>query len=265
MRMPKRILTQEATGPLVDGLPCGRICDDQMREAQLIQSTLVPVTPLRDTSVEISFRFQPFADVSGDFADFYRLPNGLIGLYLGDVAGKGLSAAMYGALVMGTLRGIHKSGTETAVVLALLNERLMQRPLPGRFCCTLYAVFNPASGELVFSNAGLPFPLLISKARCQPLGEGGLPSGMFPGAAYDQHRVQLSPGDSVLFATDGLHESCNGDGIQFCAQDMAESWEQCRHKSADESLNFLFERLHAFSNGSRPDDDVTVLVLRVPD
>ena len=63
---------------------------------------------------------------------------------------------MYGALVMGTLRGIHKSGTETARVLTMLNERLMQRPLQGRFCCTLYAVFNPATRELTFSNAGLP-------------------------------------------------------------------------------------------------------------
>ena len=250
--------------PMVEDLPCGRICDDQMREAQLIQSSLMPVKPLSDEAVQIAFRFLPFSEVSGDFADFFRLPNGCICLYLGDVVGKGLSAAMYGALVMGTLRGINKSGAETSHVLAILNERLMQRPMPGRFCCTLYAVFDPATGELAFSNAGLPYPLLISKTACQPLEEGGFPSGLFPGAAYSQHRVQLSPGDSVLFATDGLYEARNNDEIEFCTRHMAESWAQCWHKSADESMSFLFESLRAFSEGRSPHDDVTVLVLKVP-
>ncbi len=259
-----RIITKKKPGKLLDGSACGRICDDYMHEAQLIQSSLVPVKPLRDDSVEVHFRFLPLSEVSGDFADFFRLPDGRIGLYMGDVVGKGLPAAMYGALVMGTLRGIHKSGTETASVLAGLNERLMQRPLPGRFCCSLYAVFDPVTRELVFSNAGLPFPLLVSQTRCQPLGEGGYPSGMFSGAAYERHRVLLSPGDSVLFATDGLHESCNPDGIQFCSEQMSESWAQCWQRSADESLSFLFESLRAFSNGTESDDDVTALVLKVP-
>lgn len=255
---------EQKRGPLGDGFPCGRICEDQLREAQLIQSSLVPVKSLSDESVEISFRLLPVSEVSGDFADFFRLPQGRIGLYLGDVVGKGLSAAMYGALVMGILRGIHKSGTEAASVLTTLNERLMQRPLAGRFCCTLYAVFDPANGELVFSNAGLPFPLLTSENRCQPLGKGGFPSGMFSGAAYEQHIVQLSPGDSVLFATDGLHESSNRDGAEFCTQHLPESWARCWHKSADESLKFLFDRLNTFADGSSADDDVTALVLRVP-
>ena len=262
---PTKVLLKRKRRPLVDGFPCGRICDDHVKEAQLIQSSLVPLGSLSDKSVEVSFRFLPVSEVSGDFADFFYLPNGRIGLYLGDVVGKGLSAAMYGALVMGTLRGIHKSGTEAAKVLTTLNERLMQRPLAGRFCCTLYAVFDPANGELVFSNAGLPFPLLTSKNRCQPLGKGGFPSGMFSGAAYEQHAVQLSPGDSVLFATDGLHESSNRDGAEFCSRHMAESWAQCWRKSADESLEFLFESLHVFSDGGSADDDVTALVLKVPE
>jgi sigma-B regulation protein RsbU (phosphoserine phosphatase) len=183
---------------------------------------------------------------------------------LGDVVGKGLSAAMYGALVVGTLRGLHKSGTRTASLLATLNDRLLERPLHGRFCCTLYAVFNPATGELEFSNAGLPLPLLISEAKCQPLGEGGFPSGMFAAVTYDDYRVHLLPGDSVLFATDGLHECSNSDGREFGTQHLAESWAKCRYKSADESLNFLFDNLHTFSNGTRMSDDISMLVLKIP-
>ena len=121
------------------------ICDEQIQEAKTIQSSLLPATLLCHESVEIAFRFIPFSDVGGDFADVFCLPDGLIGIYLGDVVGKGLPAAMFAALVMGTMRGIHKTGTDTARVLALLNQRLVQRPVKSRFCSTLYALFNPAT------------------------------------------------------------------------------------------------------------------------
>jgi len=238
-------------------------CDEQIQEAKLIQSSLLPTSLLRHESVDIAFRFIPFSDVGGDFLDFFRLADGFIGIYLGDVVGKGLSAAMYGALAMGTLRGIHKSGTDTARVLGLLNERLLQRPIRGRFCSTLYALYNPATRELIFSNAGMPLPLLVSGSACRQLGEGGLPSGMFPGATYGRHVVQLAPGDCVLFASDGLHELRNGEGVEFCTSRMEEVWAECRHRSATEAVDFVFDRQAAFSGGYAPHDDITAVALKV--
>jgi len=241
---------------------CGN-CNTHLHQAKLIQSSLLPATGLCHESVEIALRFIPFSEVGGDFVDFFRLPDGLVGIYLGDVVGKGLSAAMFAALVIGTLRGIHKTGTDTARVLAQLNERLLQRPIPGSFCSALYAVFNPAKHELTFSNAGMPLPLLVAGAACRQLGEGGLPSGLFPGTAYSRHVVQLSPGDSVLFATDGLHELRNPDGVEFCTTQLEEVWAQCQHRSAAESADFVFDRQVAFSEGSAPHDDIAVVVLKV--
>jgi phosphoserine phosphatase RsbU/P len=242
---------------------CGGDCDEQAREAKLIQSSLLPSEGFRHELVEVASRFIPFSEVGGDFADFFLLPNGFIGIYLGDVVGKGLPAAMYSALVMGVLRGIHKSGTDTARVLAMLNERLLQRPIAGRFCCTLYALFNPATGEFFFSNAGLPLPLLASQGLCRELGEGGLPTAMFPGATYGRHVVQLSPGDCVLFATDGLHELRNPEQVEFSTVHMANVWAQCGCKSAAQSVEFVFDRLLAFSEGEAPHDDITAVVLKV--
>jgi sigma-B regulation protein RsbU (phosphoserine phosphatase) len=238
---------------------CDRICDHYAQEAKLIQSSLVPVAPLRHEAVEIAFRFVPLNDVGGDFVDFFRLPDGVIGLYLGDVVGKGLPAAMYGALVTGTLRGIHKTGTDTARVLALLNERLLQRPIRGRFCSTLYALFNPATSELTFSNAGMPLPLLASTGTCRQLGDGGFPSGMFPGATYQQYVVQLHAEDCVLFASDGLYELQNREGVQYCATQMENIWAQCHRKSVD----FALDRQMLFSSGFEPQDDITVVALKV--
>lgn len=251
------------SGPVKEVFACGRICDEHVREAQIIQSSLLPTNGIYHESVEIAFRCTPFSEVGGDFADIFRLPDGSVGIYLGDVVGKGLPAAMYGALVMGTLRGIHKTGTETAHVLVLLNERLVQRPIRGRFCSTLYALFIPATRELIFSNAGMPLPLLVSGTTCRQLGQGGLPSGMFPGSTYERHVVQLGPGDCVLFASDGLHELRNGEGVEFCTSRMTEVWAQCERKSASESVDFIFDHQTAFSDGIAPHDDITAVALKV--
>ena len=190
-----------------EGAPSAPVAEADRDEAREIQQSLLPDGPLKGAAFEVAYRFFPFAGVGGDFADFFNLPNGLVGLYIGDVVGKGLPAALYGALVMGLLRGIHKTGLDTAASLTLLNNRMLVRPVGGRYCATIYALFDPSSRVLTFSNAGLPHPILVSKSCFSMLGTGGLPSGLFPGTTYDSYRVELSPGDAVLFATDGLHGS----------------------------------------------------------
>jgi sigma-B regulation protein RsbU (phosphoserine phosphatase) len=249
------VLMEEATS--------GDTHDQHAEEARIIQSSLLPTQALSHKSLEIAFRYVPFYDVGGDFADFFALPDGAVTVYLADVVGKGLPAAMYAALVMGTLRGIHKTGTNTADVLVRLNERLVQRPIPGRFCSTLYALFNPDTRELIFSNAGMPLPLLLSRSGCRNLGEGGWPSGLLSGATYERHVVQLEPGDCVLFASDGLHELRNQQGIEFGDNHLNEVWAKCQDKSALESLDFIFDHQVLFSDGHAPHDDITAVVLKV--
>lgn len=232
-------------------------------EAREIQMSLLPSAMLEAPGCEVAYRFSPFAEVGGDFADFFRLSDGQVGIYIGDVVGKGLPAAMYAALVMGMLRGIHKTGENTATALAILNERLLQRPVTGRYAATLYAVFDPESLRLTFSNAGLPYPLLVSASGCSVVGGGGLPSGLLPGSSYEAHSVQMAPGDAVLFATDGLHELRDEQSNDFSWQKLREIWRQCWDKSAKESLDFLFEEAGRFSRDGRQNDDVTAVVLKV--
>jgi serine phosphatase RsbU (regulator of sigma subunit) len=86
---------------------------------------------------------------------------------------------------------------------------------------------------------------------------------MFPGTSYERHVVQLGPGDCVLFASDGLHELRNGEGVEFCTAQIEEVWAQCRCKSAIESVDFVFDRQLAFSEGNPPHDDITAVVLKV--
>lgn len=253
-----------STSSTVDALSWPQTLEAARGEARLIQDSLLPRGALRGDAFEVAFRFAPLGEVGGDFADFFLLPNGLVGRYMGDVVGKGLIAAMYAALVMGTIRGIQKTGQDTAAVLGLLNKRLRVRPVPGRYSSMIYALFNPVSGVLTFSNAGVPLPLLVSSEGCRSLGEGGFPSGMFAGASYEIHSVQLSPGDAVLFATDGLHEMRNAQDEDLSWVKLEEIWKQCRCKCADDCLDFLFEQVRTFSASGGSHDDITAVVLKVP-
>jgi phosphoserine phosphatase RsbU/P len=233
-------------------------------EARLIQDSLLPRCTLRGDAFEITFRFAPLGEVGGDFADFFNLRNGLVGMYMGDVVGKGLIAAMYASLVMGTIRGINKTGEDTGAMLSLLNKRLRVRPVPGRYSSMIYALFDPATGVLTFSKAGVPLPLLTSSEGCRSLGEGGFASGMFADVSYEIHSVQLSSGDAVLFATDGPHEMRNAQNEDLSSGKLEEIWKQCRGKSADDCLDFLFDEAREFSASSGSHDDVTAIVLKVP-
>jgi len=243
---------------------CCHVCELERDEARRIQYSLLPGADLKGTSFEVAYRFSPYAEVGGDFADFFILPNGFIGLYIGDVVGKGLPAAMYAALVMGMLRGIHKTGQDPVSVLALLNKRLLVRAASGRYAATLYALFDPVTLELTFSNAGLPFPLLSFKEGCKQLGHGGIPIGLFPDSQYVVHSLRLSPGDAVLFATDGLHELRGVRDDDFSWERLPEIWRECGKHPAAESLESLFRGVDEFSKGGRQHDDITAVVLKVP-
>jgi serine phosphatase RsbU (regulator of sigma subunit) len=239
--------------------------DFEREEARQIQLSLLPAGALVTKSAQVAYRFEPYAGVGGDFADFFELPNGQVGIYIGDVVGKGLSAAMYAALVMGMLRGTHKTGTDTSAVLSTLNQRLLVRPVMGRYAATVYAVYDPATRQLTFSNAGLPYPLLASGQVCTQLGQGGFPSGLRGGSSYETHRVQLSPGDSVLFTTDGLTELRDSRDNDFSWERLAEIWKTSSEKSAEEALDLLFDEAQRFSDGAHPHhDDITAVVLKVP-
>jgi hypothetical protein len=122
--------------------------EQEIEEARVIQWAMLPLETFRTDSVVVSHEFQPVTDVGGDYLDYFALAEGTLGLSIGDVSGKGLPAALYAALAIGTLRGVHKTGLYPARVTGLLNERLCLRGIPGRHSALQYAVFYPATGEM---------------------------------------------------------------------------------------------------------------------
>lgn len=237
--------------------------DASLEEAFNIQLALLPAEPLRFPAMEVGYKFRPAGVVSGDFLDYFPITDQLVALYLGDVSGKGLPAALYAALAMGTLRGIIKEGQTPAAVLEFLNRRLSDRNATGRYCAVQYAVFDQASRQLCFANAGLaPLPLHQSRTGYRELGGGGFPCGIFRDVHYDLYTTQLASGEAVLFSTDGLTEAQDRAEQEFGLQRMIQVCDENRNESVETLLNRLFEAVDRFAAGAPQHDDMTVAALR---
>ena len=241
-----------------------KIRDYEIDEARSIQRAMLPVEPLRAPTVEVVCKFRPMAEVGGDFLDFFVMADHRLAIFIGDVVGKGLAAALYGALAVGILRGIKKGGVPPTEVLDFLNRRLLDRAVPGRYCAVQYAVFDPASRELSFANAGLvPRPVHISRNGCRELGGGGLPCGIFKDAQYELNTVQLADGDALLLSTDGLIEAQNPQSEEFGIERVMAVCSQYRDAPPTTLLDHIFDAVDTFVSGTPQHDDMAAALVRL--
>src|SRR5882672_12370506 len=206
-----------------------KLREEELEEARSIQSVMLPAESLRAGAVRISHEFQPIAAVGGDFLDYFELTDESVGLYLGDVSGKGLPAALYAALAVGTLRGVHKTGTSPSDALTTFNRRLLIRGMPRRHAAIQYAVFDPRSRDLRIASAGMPGPFHLCANGCRPLELSGIPPGLFADMRYETLTVRLSPGDSVLFCTDGITDAFARNEEPFGVERLQELCSNKRH------------------------------------
>lgn len=254
---PNRMVTATA---LHDLIAIEKLREQELEEARIIQSAMLPSHPLHEFDALISHEFQPVTEVGGDYIDYFTLTDGTIGLYLGDVSGKGLPAALYAALAIGTLCGIHKTGQRPGRVLSLLNQRLHLRGIPGRHTSIQYAIFFPATGQMIISSAGMPGPYLLRGQECRGLEVTGIPPGLFPGVSYDEFSFQLEPGDSVLFCTDGLTDARNPQDEDFGAEGIRRVCSQLAGETPLDLLGHIFRAIEEFTRECRQWDDMTATI-----
>jgi sigma-B regulation protein RsbU (phosphoserine phosphatase) len=244
------------TAPPLELHSIEKLREEELEEARAIQSVMLPTESLSSGAVTISHEFQPIAAVGGDFLDYFELTDKSVGLYLGDVSGKGLPAALYAALAVGTLRGVHKTGTSPSDVLATLNRRLMIRGMPRRHAAIQYAVFDPVSHDLRIASAGMPGPLRLSADGCRVLEITGIPPGLFAATNYETLTVRLQPGDSVLFCTDGITDAFDEEGEQFGTERLQEICCAASGSSPRELLGRVFAEVERFARGREQHDDM---------
>ncbi len=244
------------TAPPLELHAIEKLREEELEEARSIQAVMLPAESLCTGPVTISHAFQPVSAVGGDFLDYFELMDGTIGLYLCDVSGKGLPAALYAALAVGTLRGVHKTGTSPSDALATFNRRLMIRGMPRRHAAIQYAVFDPSSHDLRISSAGMPGPFHLCAKGCLSLELSGIPPGLFPATSYETVAVRLLPGDSVLFCTDGITDAFDSNEEQFGIERLQELCKDLRGLPPAEVLVQIFSAVERFSHGREQHDDM---------
>jgi sigma-B regulation protein RsbU (phosphoserine phosphatase) len=238
-----------------------KLRQENLEEARAIQDMMMPTGPLRAGSVGVLHGFQPVSEVGGDFLDYFQLTDGCIGLYLGDVSGKGLPAAMYAALAVGTLRGVHKTGQSPSHVLSTLNRRLTITGTSRRHAAVQYAVFDPRTREMQISGAGMPGPIHLSSSGCRVVEVTGIPPGLFnTPVEYDIAKAILEPGDAVLFFTDGIADAFNMEGQDFGIERLQELCETQRQSSPAQILGHVFSAVDVFTRGRAQHDDMAAAI-----
>ena len=183
----------------------------QQEAAEMLQHSLLPDRLPLVPGMDMSARYLPGGagvEIGGDWYDVIALPDGTVGLAMGDVVGKGIRAASLMGQLRNALRAYARDGRQPATVLEQLNELLTEVDSPDHMATLVFGVFDPCTGELTLANAGHLPPLL-----CRPDGTTeylqcgpGLPLGALPESSYTDRTFTIAPGSTVLLYTDGLVE-----------------------------------------------------------
>jgi serine phosphatase RsbU (regulator of sigma subunit) len=242
---------------------------DLARASHYVQSLLPQ--PLTRGPVRIQWHFLPSARVGGDAFGYHWLDERRLVLYLADVSGHGVGAAMHGVSVLNTLRQQSLAGVDfadPAQVLVRLNEQFQMDSHGGMFFTIWYGVFDVTSGLIDFATAG-QHPAYVARAAggpLVPLATRNLVIGAMPGMPFTASRAQLQSGDRLYLFSDGVFEIVTRDGRTWQIDDflpyLGQPFDPAIHGAAHEA-----EHLHRVVRGlARPgplDDDFSMLVAQI--
>jgi serine phosphatase RsbU (regulator of sigma subunit)/anti-sigma regulatory factor (Ser/Thr protein kinase) len=238
--------------------------EHQLQVARLIQQTLLPKESPDLPGWRVSGHYQPAHAVGGDFYDFLPLQGGRMGLFIGDVTDKGVPAALLMATTRSLLRSIARRVSSPGKVLQQVNEQLKKEIPPNMFVTCLYAILDPATGQMRMANAGhnLPYRSHPDNGRVAELRATGMPLGLMPGMTYEEIETTISPGECILFYSDGLVEAHDPQGEMFGNPRLQALLANCAG-DCPALIQHLLAELETFTGrGWEQEDDVTLVTLQ---
>jgi sigma-B regulation protein RsbU (phosphoserine phosphatase) len=240
-----------------------RRVEQELDLARRVQCSLLPKSLPSVPGVSVAAVTQQARAVGGDFYDMVDLGNDRVGLVIGDVAGKGVAAALLMVKVMGDLRSHIGPNATTDEVLAAANALIDQED-HGLFVTALYMTFDAGTGRLTYTNAGHPTPLVVGRCpgRVFALDPGrNLPLGVVADAAFTGAECTLEPGDTVLLYTDGVVEARDSGGAAYGEERLIQLLAG-RDAAAGETIELVRSDVARFAEGQDAHDDMTVIALR---
>jgi serine phosphatase RsbU (regulator of sigma subunit) len=231
-------------------------------EAAQVQRRLCAPRELVWGEFEIAGEIFPVRHLSGDFFKVMEFESAL-GLTVGDIAGKGLSAGIWQAHLMGLTQRCARRHSDPAAALAEVNRELWQDQGEPPLTALFFARLDSKTNELVFCNAGVPAPLLLRHNKTiERLEQGGPMLGAMQEPAFNSGRVRLDPGDMLIAYSDGVTECRNSREEEFEMERLAAAARAVSVASANQALFSTLAAVLDFADGCPPGDDLTLLVVR---
>lgn len=234
--------------------------------ARDMQAQMLPDTYPEIEGIQISAKSVPTTEVGGDFYDFLQLPDGRLGIVVGDVSGHGVAAAMVMTAALGAVRFAAEEKECTHEVLNMVNFRLNKDIQNHMFVALFYGILDPKTRKLYYTNAGQTMPFLLRDGKIDFLPQAEktdrFPLGIVKATVYEQLSIELQPGDMLIHYTDGIVDVMNGSHETYGFDRLSESIKQNASLPPSELIDKLIAEMSEYGGDSNIEDDVTLVVLK---
>jgi len=233
--------------------------------ARQVQYSFLPGEPPEIAGMEFCAHYNAALEVGGDFYDWIQLGDGRLGIVVGDVAGKGIPAALMMARMMSDVRFLALSNPQAGSVLAGLNDGVIRRGMDDAFVTVVFMILDPETRQLTIANA----------AHCPPIhrhgetgelieikSEIGFPIGAMPGGEYGAETIALNPGDTITVFTDGVTEAMNAARELYGDKRVMEALNAPQSR-ASFLIKTLLDDIHQHVGSTPQSDDLTILCFGV--
>ena len=252
--------------------------ESEIEIARGVQNQLFPKAAPAMKTIQLSGSCQPARMVSGDYYDFLCLPDGNVAIAIGDVAGKGIAAALLMASIQSIMRtqltsGIPRPGNgngkdharmggSVSQMVGELNRQLYLNTSPEKYATFCFGLYDEEEKSFTYTNAGHLPPILLRHGQPQLLEVTGTVVGLFPMMRYEERKISMDPGDILLAYTDGIVEPENVYGEEFGAERMMDLVVKHQTEASEEIIARIMEAVPHWTGSSELSDDMTVVLAR---
>jgi sigma-B regulation protein RsbU (phosphoserine phosphatase) len=240
------------------------VMNRELEIAREVQERLFPQKVPKIAGVDCHGYCRPARGVGGDYYDFIELPEGKLGIAIGDVSGKGIAAALLMASLQASLRGqamaeIH----DLSELMRNVNKLVYDASQSNRYATFFYGEFDPATRHFSYVNAGHNAPIVLRGGEVLRLEASGPVVGLLPGVGYTMDSCQLQPGDIFIGYTDGISEAMNEQDEEWEEERFISAARACARAGAKEMIEGIFRCVDVFTGSAKQYDDMTLLVMKL--
>ena len=262
-----RVSLKEYISNLAESIKAKERLDSELKIAHNIQMNFLPkrFPPFPDKSeFQIYARLEPAKYVGGDLFDFFLLDDNKLFISIGDVADKGVPAALFMAMTKTLMKGVAEQEPGPAELLMRVNNEIARDNDTSMFVTLICGILNLDTGELIYSNAGHNPPVLIRNNQAPEWLH--IPEGFILGpimdTVYKNDRITLDPGDLLLLYTDGVNEAMNEKRVLYSDERLIDTVTGRKSDATEDLVHLVMESVENHSGDQEQSDDITILALR---